>query len=185
MLIKKNCMFSTAISVLIAVAGQADAASCPAGTAAAAAKGKISNNVVSDAGIVVGAAQLEVGGVKVKCGLLGNGGVGSDSSTHFVQTLVCDDSLPVTNPATGQRETVHSQITFNTTGTGVFQACNPNNPLGGSYGTFKEMSVPVPGTGRGMFQGVTAGRIAIDGSINCQFSIDVKFQGEICMPNQK
>lgn len=185
MLIKKNCMLSTAISVLIAVAGQADAASCPAGTTATAIKGKTFNNVVSDTGIVVGAVHLEVGGrAKVKCGLLGNGGVGSDGSTHFVQTLVCDDSLLITNPATGQREAVHSQITLNTTGTGAFQACNPSSPLAGSYGTFRETSVPMPGTGRGMFQGVTAGSVVIDGTVNCQFSIDTKFQGEICMSSQ-
>jgi len=185
MLIKNNYMFSAALSVLIAVAGQADA-SCPAGTTATSIKGKIFNNAVSPAGITLGTAHLEVDGHgKVKCGIMGNGGVGSDGSINFMHTLVCDDSLLITNPATGQREAVHSQITLNTTGTSAFQACNPSNPLGGSYGTFRETSVPMPGTGRGMFQGVTAGRVVIDGTMNCQFAIDMKFQGEICMSSQK
>jgi hypothetical protein len=186
MLIKNNYMFSAAISVLIAVAGQADA-SCPAGTTATAVKGKIFNNAVNLGATsgTLGTVQLEVGnGTKVKCGIIGTGGVGSDRSINFTHTLVCDDSLLITNPATGQRETVHSQVTLNTTGTSAFQACNPSNPLGGSYGTFEETSVPVPATGRGIFQGVTAGRIAIDGTMNCQFAIDMKFQGEICMPYQ-
>jgi hypothetical protein len=184
MLIKKNYMFSAAISVLIAIAGQADAASCPAGTVATAVKGKIFNNAVPP-GITLGTAQLEIGDrTKVKCGIMGNGGVGFDGSINFIHTLVCDDSLPVTNPATGQRETVHSQLTLNTTGTSAFQACNPSNPLGGSYGTFKETSVPVPATGRGMFQGVTVGRVVIEGTMNCQFAIDMKLQGEICIPKQ-
>src|SRR5688500_15259350 len=74
MLIEKNYMFSTAISVVIAVAGQANAASCPAGTTATSVEGKIFNNVVSPTGTVVGTVHLEVGGrARVKCGLLGNG----------------------------------------------------------------------------------------------------------------
>lgn len=184
MLVKNNYMFSAAISVLIAVVGHVNAASCPAGTTATGIRGKIFNNVVSP-GTTLGTAQLEVGDrVKVKCGIMGNGGAGSEGSINFIHTLVCDDSLLITNPATGQREAVHSQITLNTTGTSAFQACNPSNPLGGSYGTFRETSVPMPGTGRGMFQGVTVGRVIIDGTMNCQFAIDMKFQGEICMSSQ-
>ena len=184
MLIKNNYMFSAAISVLIAMAGQANAASCPAGTAATAVQGKIFNNFVNP-GTAVGTVHLEVGnGTKVKCGIMASGGIGADGSSNFIDTLVCDDSLLITNPATGQRETIHSQITLNTTGKGALQACNPSSPLAGSYGTFRETSLPVPATGRGMFQGVTSGRIVIDGTINCQFAIDMKFQGEICIPNQ-
>ena len=171
-----------AISALVALAGQGHAASiCPADTRPAAVKGKIFNNAVTP-GMTLGTAHLKfANGKSLKCGILGNGSIGADGTLNFVHQLVCDDSLSVTNPYTGRPEIVHSQLTLNASGTGAFYACVPNVPQAGSYGSFDEISVPI--SGRGMFQGVTAGRIVTEGTINCQFAIDMEFQGEVCLPN--
>lgn len=178
----RSCFSFGALSVLVALTGQSHAAStCPADTTSMGVKGKIFNNGVSP-GTTLGNAHLKfANGKTTKCGILGSGGVGADGSVNFVHQLVCDDSVSVTNPYTGRLETVHSQLTLNTSGTGAFYACVPNIPQAGSYGSFDEISVPT--SGRGMFQGITAGRIVIEGTINCQFAIDMEFQGELCLPN--
>jgi hypothetical protein len=153
---------------------------CPADTTPLVLKGKIFTNAVSP-GTTLGTAHLKLlNGKSPKCGIMGSGGVGLDGTVHFVHQLVCDDSLSVTNPYTGRVETVHSQLTLNSSGTGAFHACVPNVPEAGSYGTFDETSTPV--SGRGMFQGVTAGLMNTRGTINCQFGIDMEFEGEVCLP---
>lgn len=180
MFIKNHLSFAT-VSVLVALGGQAQAASmCPADTTPLVLKGKIFTNAVSP-GTTLGTAHLKLlNGKSPKCGIMGSGGVGLDGTVHFVHQLVCDDSLSVTNPYTGRVETVHSQLTLNSSGTGAFHACVPNVPEAGSYGTFDETSTPV--SGRGMFQGVTAGLMNTRGTINCQFGIDMEFEGEVCLP---
>lgn len=183
MYVKNSYLSSAVISVLVAFAGQANAgdSACPSNTTTMKVEGKIFNNAIMP-GTTLGVAAVKLGdGTTLKCGVMGSGGVGFDGTTiSFIHNLVCDDSVSVTTD-TGATETVHSQVTLNTSGTAILQACNANDPLAGAYGTFAEISVPV--SGRGRFQGVTKGTIAIDGTINCLFSLDMKFKGQICMPN--
>jgi hypothetical protein len=114
---------------------------------------------------------------------MGNGGVGpADNNTfNFVDSLVCDDSIAVTDPQTGKTDNVHSQVVLHTSGRSFFHACIPDKPQAGVYGTFTEKATPAPGWGRGIFQGVTVGEIIIEGTINCQFAMDMKFRGEVCL----
>lgn len=141
--------------------------------------GKIFNNGVQP-GLTLGTVHVSVGGQKLKCGILGQGG-SADGTINFVHTFVCDDQtvfLP-----TG--DTIHSQLTLNTSGVADVRAClSPPYPLGSTEGTFTEVSVPVPGSGRGIFTGVERGEVVIEGTINCMFSIDMKFAGELCLKAQ-
>lgn len=177
----KSCFSLATVAILAALAGQAHAASiCPADTKPLKVKGTIFSNAVSP-GTTLGIAHLKIShGKNLRCGILGSGGVGLDGTTKFVDQLVCDDSLSVANPYTGRAETVHSQLTLNTSGTGAFYPCVHNVPAAGSYGTFDEISTPI--SGRGRFQGVKAGLINNRGTINCQFGIDMEFEGEVCLP---
>jgi hypothetical protein len=184
MVVKKNCLSSVVILALAVCAGQANAApACPSNSSPMTMEGKIFNNAISP-GTTLGTVALNLGnGSKLKCGIMGSGGIGADGTTiNFIHNLVCDDSVSVTTD-TGRTETVHSQITLNTSGMSVLQACMPGTPQAGAYGTFTETSVPVPMSGRGIFQGVTGGSIITNGTINCQFALDMKFQGQVCIPN--
>jgi hypothetical protein len=184
MFVKKNCLSSVAILALAVCAGQANAApACPSNSSPMTMQGKIFNNAISP-GTTLGTVALDLGnGSKLKCGIMGSGGIGADGTTiNFIHNLVCDDSVSVTTD-TGRTETVHSQITLNTSGMSILQACVPGTPQAGAYGTFTETSVPVPMSGRGIFQGVTGGSIITNGTINCQFALDMKFQGQVCIPN--
>lgn len=176
MITKKGLYFSV-IMGLIALSGQAYA-NCPEHTTLINMKGEIYNNAIAP-GATLGTVHLTYGiNKKMKCGILGNGGVGQDGALSFIHTIVCDDKFD-----TGiNNEFIHSQITLNTTGSGAFQLCDYNNPEGGVHGAFSETSVPL--FGRGIFQNVAGGAIAINGSINCQFTVDMKFNGYICLPNQ-
>jgi len=184
MFVKNNYLSSAVILALTVFGGQANAApACPSNTSPMTMQGKIFNNAISP-GTTLGIVALNLGnGSSLKCGIMGSGGIGADGTTiNFIHNLVCDDSVSVTTD-TGRTETVHSQITLNTSGMSVLQACVPGTPQAGAYGTFTETSVPVPMSGRGIFQGVTGGSIITNGTINCQFALDMKFQGQVCMPN--
>ena len=149
-------------------------------------KGEIHNNAVMP-GTTLGTVHLRIGdkrnGTKMKCGLLGQdqSGIGS-TGIAFLHTFVCDDEVQI--PGTG--ETVHSQLTVWTTGAGDFMACpSPPFPPGAVYGSFEEVSVPVPSVlpGRGIFEGLAddEGMIFITGTINCLFSIEMEFEGWVCL----
>lgn len=116
----------------------------------------------------------------LRCGIGGNGGIGPEATTiSFIHNLVCDDSVLVTDPQTGKTDNIHSQITLNTSGRAALQACIPDVPQVGFYGTFTEISAPV--SGRGIFQGVTKGAVVIEGTINCQGAVNMKVRGELCL----
>ncbi|MCW5600944.1 hypothetical protein [Nitrosomonas sp.] len=153
-------------------------AACPENTRSVDVKGKIYNNAIT-LGSTLGTVHLVYGkNEKIKCGILGSGGVGQDGALSFIHTIVCDDKFD-----TGiNNEIIHSQLTLNTSGSGVFQLCDSGNPEGGVYGAFYETSVPL--FGRGVFQNVAGGEISIEGSINCQFAVDMDFNGYICLPSR-
>jgi len=154
----------------------AQAVSCNDNEELTPVRGKIFNNGVQP-GTTLGTARVRLGEDRMKCGIMGQGAVGNDGSINFVHTLVCNDK--VIFPPTG--DIIHSQITLNTTGFANFQACPEGFPPGSAVGTFQETSVPIPGTGRGVFADVERGEIHIEGTINCLSSIDMKFSGTICL----
>jgi hypothetical protein len=177
---KKNSLSAVVLSVLAMFAGQASAVSCPSDTRPAEVRGEIKNNAISP-GTTLGIAHVRIEDRKtLRCGVMGNGGMGTDHNTiSFVHSLVCDDDVLVTDPQTGKTENIHSQLVMNTSGRSSFQFCVPDAPEKGVYGTFTEISVPV--FGRGMFQGLTKGSVVIEGTINCQAAINMKLRGEICL----
>ena len=155
---------------------------CDVGETLVPVSGKALNNAVHP-GMTLGVIHLNVGTgknvEKIKCGLTGSGGVDANTGTiGFVHSFVCDDQ--VVFPMTG--ETVHSQLIMNTAGQSYMEACPDGYPPGAATGSFQETSVPIAGTGRGIFDGVERGEIHVDGTINCLFSIDMKFTGEVCLP---
>jgi hypothetical protein len=167
MSIKKNTFILAMVS-LIALTGQANA-TCPKNTTSLAVKGEIYDNAVAP-GVTLGIVRMSGKNSRLDCAMMGNGGAGPDGSINFIHTLFCANN-----------ETTHSQLTLSTSGSGTFQSCDPENPAAGIHGTFSEISIPL--SGRGIFQGVTAGKLVINGSINCQLAIDIQFEGEICLPN--
>lgn len=177
---KKYLLSSAVLSVLVMFPAQVNATSCPSDTRRTEVRGEIRNNAMNP-GTTLGIADLRLEDRRnLRCGIMGNGGVGADANTvSFIHSLVCNDSVPVTDPQTGKTENTHSQLILHTSGKSAFQACIPDVPQAGVYGTFTEVSTPV--SGRGIFQGVTKGAIIIEGTINCQFAVDMKFRGEICL----
>jgi hypothetical protein len=157
------------------------AETCSAGTATSVS-GKITNNAVGP-GTTLGVVHLNVGGDKMKCGIVGNGTTSMDGQINFVHNVVCDDSIEVYNPNIGMTENLHSQITLNTTGfITEFAACSSDgNPAFGARFSFVESSTPIPGSGRGIFNNVSEGMLNIKGTANCQLAIDMKFGGYVCL----
>jgi len=141
--------------------------------------GKIFNNGVQP-GTTLGTVHMKVDRKKMKCGILGQGAA-INGSINFIHTIVCDDHEIF--PLTG--DTIHSQLTLNTTGSINDESCPDGFPEGSTFGTFTEISSPIPGTGRGIFTGLEPGEINIEGSINCLFAIDMSFSGDICLKNQQ
>lgn len=173
--IKKNTFILAMVS-LISLTGQVNATTCPENTTPLAVKGEVYDNAVTP-GITLGVVRMFGRNSRLDCAMMGNGGAGPDGSINFIHTLFCADK----SPSKVNNEIVHSQLTLSTSGSGTFQSCNPENPTAGIHGNFSEISIPL--SGRGIFQGVTAGKLVINGKINCQLSIDIQFEGEICLPN--
>lgn len=173
---------SVVVGVLLVLAALqpsgAQALSCTNGQTETLASGKIFDNGIH-LGETLGTVHLKLGEKKMKCGMFGQGSVGNDGTINFVHTIVCDDQ--VVFAPTG--ETIHSQLSLNTTGYADVQACPDWYPPGSTFGSFEETAVPIPGTGRGVFAGVNTGEVHISGTINCQTSIDMQFSGAICLKN--
>ncbi|MCO6434434.1 hypothetical protein [Nitrosomonas nitrosa] len=179
MVTKKNRRgMSLVVCLVLLISHTNVSAVCPENTRSIDVTGKIYNNAVT-LGTTLGTMHLVYGkNEKLKCGILGSGGAGQDGTLSFIHTIVCDDKFD-----TGiNNETIHSQLTLNTSGSGVFQLCDSGNPEGGVYGVFNEASIPL--FGRGIFQNVAGGEILIEGSINCQFAVDMEFKGHVCLPGQ-
>ena len=130
-------------------------------------KGKIFNNLM-DGGMTQGVVALNIGDEKVKCAIVGIP-LPPDAtfSMRFIHTVVCED---------------HSEISFVTGGnpTGVLQVCSPEF----TAFSFLEVSTPDPTRPtKGLFKGVTEGRLTIKGTVNCQLEIDMTFQGYAIFPS--
>ena len=130
---------------------------------------------VSTVGVVALNGEGPIG--KLKCALVGTAVAEGESVPgsplpalpSFTHTISCDDNIA------DELGTVHSQLTFDTTGyfTGYDQACTLS---------FTENSVPVNGSGTGVFSGTTRGGLTIEGTSNvCTKSIDMTFIGQVCM----
>ncbi len=146
---------------------------CAPGSQVATVQGKIQNNAIAP-GETLGVVALNVLDTRqrLKCGIHG---VATADGSGFTHTLVCDDEIPV---ALGT--SLHSQVTLDTrfVAPPLLQPCGPSGLV---YGSFKEISDPVPGTGRGLFAATGGGRIFVEGTINCAAAIDMKFHGSICV----
>jgi len=135
-----RCLALTFLTALSCGTVQAVGNNCPSGTAATRITGKITNNAIAP-GSTLGVAAVNLdGNIKLKCGVMGQGGVDATGAIQFVHTLVCDDQVATFNPYTGTTENVHSQITLLTTGSATTTACVPGVPQAGSSGTFYESS---------------------------------------------
>jgi hypothetical protein len=178
---KKNSLSAAVLSVLAMFAVEANSAvSCPSDTRRTEVRGEIKSNAIS-AGTTVGIAHVRLEDRKsLRCGIVGNGGIGPDGKTiSFIDQAVCDDGVLVTDPRTGKTDIVLSQVTLSGSGHADLQACIPDVPQAGFYGTFTEKKTPVDG--RGIFQGVTKGWVEIEGTINCQGAMSMRFRGEVCL----
>ncbi|WP_207063515.1 hypothetical protein [Motiliproteus sp. SC1-56] len=142
------------------------------------AKGKILTNAV-DPGTTLGTVHLILEKRRLKCGILGQGGA-ANGTANFIHTLVCDDAFE--SPLTG--DVIHSQISLATSGVTNFQTCPPGFPPSSATGTFTETSTPIPGTGRGIFEGLATGNLEIEGTLNCLFSLDMEFEGAFCLKSE-
>lgn len=166
----------TTLTALTARPPMAAEVVCGEGEVPVPLSGKIYDNALQP-GTTLGTVHLKLGREKLKCGILGAGGIGSDGSINFVHTVVCDDEFLF--PPTG--EPIHSQLSLNSTGYVNVQACPPGYPPGSTVGQFVETAVPMAGTGRGRFGDVETGVLHIEGSINCLASIDMTFDGTVCL----
>jgi len=168
-----------AAAIFAGSATQGFAQDCPSGMRAIPLSGKISNNSLimnelTGESETLGVAHVVFDKDKMKCAVHGVGTVLS-GVTDLVHTIVCDDSVKSWNPYIGQFETIHSQATLHTNG--YFMV--PTEPC---IFPFQEISEVVSGTGRGVFENVEQGELLIDGTANCQDSIDMKFNGYVCLP---
>jgi len=118
---------------------------------------------------------------RMKCGIIGVDAATAEEPFAFTHTLSCDDNVPVDLSYYGLgTQVAHSQLTLDTHGDISFEgSCAP---LPGSQLSFIEYSTPsADNTGRGLFTGVTEGELTIEGTVNCLGSIDMKFDGYVCM----
>lgn len=129
-------------------------------------KGKIFNNVM-DGGMTQGVVSLNIGDEKLKCGIVGIPlPPDANFSMQFIHTIVCED---------------HSEVSLLTRGnpTGVLQICSPQ------FAAFSFLEVSTPDLTRprkGLFEGVTGGSLTVKGTVNCEFEIDMTFQGHLLLP---
>lgn len=163
---KKLTFICSAILSVSGVMGNASAACL-------AASGKISNNVQAD-GTTLGTVALTLGRQKLKCGI--SGAPQFPGPPDFRHTIVCDDKA-----ADGEAQ---AQVTFNTSFMSapvVTDFCPDGSPGGVVAISFEEISIPDPQTARGTFKGITTdGAIIIQGDLNCDGGINMKFAGELC-----
>lgn len=150
--------------------------------------GKITNNgQAPGAGFTtLGVVALQLGErprkpASMKCGIIGVDAATAEEPFAFTHTLSCDDSVPVDLSYYGLgTQMAHSQLTLDTYGD-IFPegSCFP---LPGNQLSFIEHSTPsADNTGRGLFTGVTEGELTIEGTVNCLGSIDMKFDGYVCI----
>lgn len=139
------------------------------------ATGKIFNNLQAD-GHTLGVVALNLGDEKLKCAISGAPQV--PGPPNYLHTVVCDDKA-----APGDAQ---AQVTFATSfaAAPVYTSACPAGSPGGPYAfTFVEISTPLPGTGRGAFDDVSGGALNIQGQVNCQGGITMKFTGSVCFAN--
>jgi|GEM_PF-2382348 len=196
-IIKKIAHTIVGSSLLLGSAAYAEIA-CLDGADPLPVNGKITNNGQPSNGAVgslstLGVVAMRIGKKpnpvsKMKCGIIGvQAEPIQDQDPYdqfipvaFTHTLSCDDSVDI-YLGPGLIQTAHSQLTLGTEGEiEVAGFCNGIDPSGGIYGSFIEDSSPIANTGRGIFTGVTEGKIVIEGDINCLGSIDMNFKGELC-----
>ena len=184
----KNIAHAVLGSALI-LGASAYAEECATGSFPVAVKGNIINNGqnAEEVGVsTLGVVRLKLGKrpnvlARMKCGIIGVSAATEAEPFAFTHTLSCnDDNAVYLGPDFGY-QSAHSQLTLDTHGDlSIEGSCAPIS--NGIYGSFVEYSSPSAGnTGRGLFTGVTEGEIVIEGDINCLGSIDMTFQGYICM----
>jgi len=129
-------------------------------------RGKIFNNLMED-GRTLGVVALNLADKKIKCAIVGDPlPPDADFAVKFVHTVVCED---------------HSQVSFLTQGniTGLLQVCSPD------FAAFSFLEVSTPDLSRpskGLFEGITGGSLTITGTVNCQFEVDMTFEGYAVFP---
>jgi hypothetical protein len=159
-------LMGTALLTILVMPTGSPAEVCLEGGTVTPAKGKIFNNVTND-GKTFGVVALKLDGEKIKCAIIGDPlPPEAGFSLRFIHTLVCED---------------HSQASFLTQGnpTAIVQACFPN------FDAFSFQEVSTPDLTRpikGLFEGMTGGSLTIRGIINCEFELDMKFEGHLCLP---
>jgi len=161
---------------------------CQDGGQAVPISGKITNNgqTPGQGFSTLGVVALQIGKnpnvlARMKCGIIGVDAATEEEPFAFTHTLSCDDSVPVDLSYYGLGiQEAHSQLTLDTHGDISFEdSCAP---LPGNLLSFIEYSSPsADDSGRGMFTGVTEGDITIKGTVNCLGSIDMKFNGYLCL----
>lgn len=162
------CMLSIAS---FAAAAASSPLQCAAGSRVATAQGKVMNNLLSEKE-TLGVLHLALDGTtKIKCGIHG---VKTEDGLGFTHSMVCDDSVRVA-PFTS----VHSQMVLDTRIIATqLQSCGVGDMV---YGTFQEISDPIPGAGRGRFAATGGGRIFVNGTVNCAGAVDMEFYGTVCV----
>jgi len=204
---KKNTVKTTIFAALGCLALESSpllAGDCSENTISIGVEGKIFNNA-QIGGSTLGSLSLKTDTFgKMKCGIIGvpAGAAPAEAGTipegiAFTHTISCDDNF---EPYPGI--ILHSGMTLNTTGTTeegpycTFDSRPPSdsNPLlpgaivAQSF-SFQEKSIPMPGSGRGVFGGppgtspAAGGEIIVTGTFSCYGTIDMKFEGRVCMPN--
>ena len=158
---------------------------CAPGELPVAVKGNIFNNgqvdsPLSTLGVVALRGDYPIG--KMKCGIAGLPAAPTDPAfpLAFTHVISCDDQLTLPIPG---NPVVHSQLSFNTKGYfhQDFTFCNGQDASAGISSSFTEYSTPRAGEGRGVFTTATGGQLVINGSISCFGTIDMKFEGEVCL----
>lgn len=162
---------------------------CATGSYPVAVKGNIINNGqnVEEVGVsTLGVVKLKLGRkhrvlARMTCGIIGVSAATESEPFAFTHTLSCTDNNTIYLGPDFGFQNAHSQLTLDTYGDLFVEgSCAPISD--GIHGTFVEYSSPsANNTGRGIFTDVTEGEIVIEGDINCLGSIDMTFQGYICM----
>ena len=138
-----------------------------------AVSGKIFNNGQVDGSPfgTLGVVALKGDFGKMKCGIAGvvQQELPPPALPNFHHTISCDDEVVL---PTGQ--VVHSQLTFDTNGYFTDPYVHPL--------PFEEVSVPIAGTGRGVFTYATGGALSISGTLDTVTgTIDMEFSGSVCI----